>query len=369
MSKVVGHRLEAKYNSYINSRKLEIDKRLLELTESRAILKMSNKQLKEYLLQDDTTPQAYRFIEHYNLYVGAKTKAGTLDTYKNTYANMAKFCDIETLSFEQMDYAWVRDFDKFLEDRGVSINGRGVYLRNIRTLFNDAIKCDYVELGAYPFRKFKIKTEKTRKRSLTVEQLQLLRDYPVQQYQERYRDIFMLIFYLQGINLKDLLYLTEIRNGRIEYARAKTGRLYSVKVEPEAIAIIEKYRGKNYLLDIMDSYGDHKDFMRRLNRGLQLIGEMEWVANSAKEERFVKKNKKSVTPIFKELTSYWARHTVATVAANIGITKDTIAAMLGHSNSTVTDVYIDFDLKLIDAAMRQVIDYVRTYKATDSAEE
>ena len=62
----------------------------------------------------------------------------------------------------------------------------------------------------------------------------------------------MLIFYLAGINAVDLFHLKEITNGFIEYRRAKTGRLYTIRVEPEAMEIIERYRGKNYLLNILD---------------------------------------------------------------------------------------------------------------------
>ena len=48
----------------------------------------------------------------------------------------------------------------------------------------------------------------------------------------------------------------------------RRGKLYSIKVEPEAQAIIEKYKGKDYLLNIMDEYGNYKDFLHRKgNRG------------------------------------------------------------------------------------------------------
>lgn len=58
------------------------------------------------------------------------------------------------------------------------------------------------------------------------------------------------------------------------------------------------------------------------------------------------------------MSSYWARHTWASIAASIDIPKETIAAVLGHGNHTVTDIYIDFDQKKIDKAIRDVIDYV-----------
>jgi integrase len=60
-----------------------------------------------------------------------------------------------------------------------------------------------------------------------------------------------------------------------------------------------------------------------------------------------------------ELTSYWARHTWATIAYNIGVSKDIISQALGHSNGVqVTDIYIAYDLGKVDEANRKVIDYI-----------
>lgn len=123
-------------------------------------------------------------------------------------------------------------------------------MRNIRSVFNFVIGEELIT--CYPFRKFKIKTVETRKRSLTVEQLRELLDYPCDSYTGYYREIFKLIFCLIGINIVDLCALTEIRDGRIEYVRSKTKRHYSIKVEPEALAIIKSFRGKKHLIDIAD---------------------------------------------------------------------------------------------------------------------
>lgn len=145
--------------------------------------------------------------------------------------------------------------------------------------------------------------------------------------------MFKLIFFLIGINMVDLCGLKEVNNVRIEYNRAKTHRLYSVKVEPEAMEIIDRYRGKTHLLDIMDRYGDYKDYMKRMNRELQRMGHVERVGLGGK---------KFITPLFPKLSTYWARHTWATIAAELDIPKETIAAALGHKlGNTTTAIYIN----------------------------
>ena len=62
------------------------------------------------------------------------------------------------------------------------------------------------------------------------------------------------------------------------------------------------------------------------------------------------------------LTLYWARHTWATLAAEIDTPKETIAEALGHSIATVTDIYIKFNRRKIDEANRRVIDAVLAQK-------
>lgn len=121
-----------------------------------------------------------------------------------------------------------------MASQGMKVNAYAIHLRNVRTVFNYALDEGYTSM--YPFRKFSIGKEETRKRSLTVGQLRTLRDYPCEEWQEKYRDIFMLMFYLIGINAVDLLNArnSDVVNGRLEYKRAKTGKLYSILIEPEA---------------------------------------------------------------------------------------------------------------------------------------
>lgn len=207
----------------------------------------------------------------------------------------------------------------------------------------------------YPFRKFKIKHEETAKRNLTLEQLRKLFSYPVEDFQIRYVDIFKLSFYLIGINLSDLLTLKKenIVNGRIEYHRMKTNRLYSIKIEPEAKEIIDKYAGENYLLNIMDACSNTRDFIRKMDKHMKNIG---------KVTRKGLGGKKTVESEFPTITSYYARHTWATLAAELDIPIETISMALGHAlGSEVTNIYINFNRSKIDEANRKVIDYVLGY--------
>ena len=288
-------------------------------------------------------------------FMNAKDKPRTKEIYAATLSRIRDYTDFyDSLRFTDITVDWLKDFDKFLQKFSPSANARGIHLRNIRAVFNDAL--DRELITHYPFRKYKIKKEETVKRSLTAQQLARLFLYEPREYAERYLDIFKLMFYLIGINTVDLAGLKEINQGRVEYHRAKTNRLYSIKVEPEAMKIIEKYLGeKDCLLNVFEDRKDYLSFGRLMNKALHDIGK--------------EMDGRSRTKTFTNLTTYWARHTWATIAASLDIPKETIAKALGHGGREVTDVYIRFDDKKIDKANRQVIDYLNETIAKIKKEE
>lgn len=305
--------------------------------------------ISEYVFEEAVVKKAKRFIDYLDEFVSIKSNAGTKTVYTTTRNKLLEYDP--DCTFDTMDRKWLANFENWMSDSGMKVNAYAIHLRNIRAVFNYAIDEEITTL--YPFRKYKIKKEETRKRALTVEQLRLLRDYPCEEFEEKYRDIFMLIVYLVGINIGDLLLLEHknVIDGRIEYYRQKTRKFYSIKIEPEAQALLDKYKGKKHLLDILDTYDDYHDFTHRMNKTLKGIGPFERKGLGGKKVR---------QPLFPDLSSYWGRHTWATIAHKADVSKDVISLALGHSfGSDVTDIYIDFDRDKIDEANRRVLDYIK----------
>lgn len=147
-----------------------------------------------------------------------------------------------------------------------------------------------------------------------------------------------------------MLSIRELKGGRIETARIKTGQPLSIKVQPEAMSLINKYRGKKYLLDVYDRCKSYRSFQHRLGDALKTIG-------TAYNPVSKKWEGKALQP---EISYYWARYTWATLAAELDIPERTIGAALGHSTSkSVTSIYTRVDMrKKIDDANRKVIDLV-----------
>lgn len=347
---IVNHPNKLFLNNFIKRRRIDVETELLKLISAGRAKDMTVTEIKNEIADifngTSVLENAPLFLDCFIRFADAHQET-TKGVYMQTVSRMRAFDkEIEQRTFDDINREWLQRFDKFMAQTAPSVNARNIHFRNIRAVFNYAIENEITTL--YPFRKFKLHYEKTAKRYLTLEQLKTLRDCVVDEHQAKYRDIFLLMFYLIGINIKDLFYLKEINNGYIEYIRFKTRKPYRIKVEPEALAIIDKYRGENYLLDIADRYSNHQDFLKRMNLELKRIGAV----------TYVKYGKKTFSPLFPKLSTYWCRHTWATLAAEIEIAKETIAAALGHGGNSVTDIYINFDQKKIEVANRAVIDYL-----------
>lgn len=349
--RIINHPRAAMYNNKIARRRLDVESELLALAETGMLSFMKITEVRKAIM-DKLNPQpdldtSRLFINRFKRFAANKSNQRTKEIYEATLSRIYAFdkkCDM--LTFEGVDRTWLTNFEAFLAKTSPSVNARAIHLRNIRAVFNDAITDEVTR--AYPFRKYKIKHVATVKRSLSVDALRELFNYPVEEYQRKYLDMFKLSFFLIGINIVDLCKLKRIDSGRIDYERSKTHRLYSIKVEPEALEIIERYKGKDWLLDPLDRYDNYKQYARHLNGALQAIGEVE----------IGKQGAKSIKPLYNNISTYWARHTWATIAASLDIPKETIAAALGHGGNTVTDIYIDFDQRKVDEANRRVIDWV-----------
>ena len=353
--KVIKHPQKQILNTVLASRLNDWEMAMLKLVETgEARNTKSASELKrkivEVLSPKDTEEEAGDFFAHYIKYASNRRTSGTREAYRQTLRRMEAFDkDIRTRTFDDINKRWLTDFEAFMAQTAHSANSRAFHFRNIRAVFNDALDEEITK--AYPFRKFKIRKEPTAKRSLSVEQLRTLATFPCEEYQKQYRDIFMLMFYLIGVNAVDLFKAKRdaVSDGRFEYIRSKTYKPYSIKIEPEAKVLLEKYKGKEHLISVMDTRNDYKAYLHRMNDALKRIGDVS-VCNS--------KGKKVYKPLFPKISQYWCRHSWATIAAKLEIPKETIAAALGHGGNTVTDIYIDFDRRKVDEANRRVIDWV-----------
>ncbi len=82
----------------------------------------------------------------------------------------------KNLSFQDITPTWLKRFDASLKKKEKSKSTRGIYARNIRTLFNLAIKKHDVK-AEYPFYEYTPKQASGRKLALSPYQMSLIANY------------------------------------------------------------------------------------------------------------------------------------------------------------------------------------------------
>lgn len=335
------HRNKSFLNSMIRQSLDDVEKAVLRLQTERGVDKWTPKQLhartREYIaLSGDNGERVTMLMETLKRFMETKT-GRTKEIYNTTLIKLQRYCP-DDVAMAAINKDWLTRFESH-ERETTGTNSVSIHLRNIRAVFNYALDNELIE--NYPFRKFKIKHEATAKRSFSPEQFTRFLKQPCTPDLERWRKFWLLEFCLIGINTVDLYHLkkSDVDQGRAVFHRAKTHKLYSIKLEPEALAIIKDIEGETYLVNAAERYAKHVDFGIRLNRAIGKICDQ--IGNG-----------------FPNISTYWARHTWATFAHRLKIPKDTISMALGHSfGNRVTDIYIDYNAEDIDKANRKVLNY------------
>lgn len=324
---VTNHPQKKQLNLMLAQRKFDIEQTLYNIAASRSVRSLSATQLKDAILASMSGEDSTVTIRDiFTKFIAKKTRPNTIKTFEATLRHMNNFDSaILDKRIEEINYDWLSDFANWLK---CGTNATNLYLSKIRAVYNYAIDCEYTT--AYPFRKIRLKKERTKKRNLSANKLrEIIFCDEYTEVQQVYVDFFALQFLLIGINVVDLMGDVRIHDGRIEYDRAKTGKPYSIKIEPEMKPYIDKFLVEDATMNLRARTVHGMTIA--LNRHLHRIA---------------------------GITSYWSRHSWATIAASLDIPKDIIALALGHGGNSVTDIYIEFDMKKVDEANRKVIDYV-----------
>lgn len=279
------------------------------------------------------------FLKLFDSFAEKRRSERTKEIYRASARKIRKLIpDSELLTVDDITLDWLEEYEDTLISRGNNPATRSIEFRNIRAVVKYALKHKIIRDN--PFEGFTIPEGRSPNRALTVTELRSFINAEMEPWEQKYMDFFLLSFLLLGINTEDLLHLDGIQEGRINYIRAKTHTDMSVKVEPEALDIINKYKGGKHLLNVLDTYSNTHNWTSKVDAVLKDIA---------------KRN--GLPPI----TMYWARHTWATLAnVDLRIELSTVSDALGHQpEKKVTLIYIKKkDYTKVDEANRKVIDYV-----------
>lgn len=307
------------------------------------------KQLKTILTQQDkVVPDVRTFNEFMRQRITEMREEG-----RNSYAKMMEdtmkvFQAAEgDVPFIIMNHIIIEHFDRWMKLHGHTDGGRQIRLCHIKARVNEAIKLGFIRCDKHPFAYTPIPQPEPRELDIPVESVRKIIATDVS-YSKRLtlaKDMFLLSFYLGGINYADLIQ-TDFSGDDIVYIRQKSSRhkrknrQINFSICPEARAILIKYIGNSGKIEFEYKYTE-KNMQCYINTCLKLL---------AKELGIKGKG----------LTYYSARKTFAQFAAEIGIPYPIIEYCLGHSIKTGITInsYVRVKPYQADAAIRRVIDYV-----------
>jgi integrase/recombinase XerD len=340
----------SRLNLKLTKRHLEIQSAILKLEDEFTI-----EGLKE-LLDDKYRPVSQTtfktFADELIAQMYSVKRTGNAIVYQTAVNRFLLFCNKPNIKFSEINYALLDRFSHDLKLQGLKQNSISNYFRSLRAIYNKAIKAKIIDRSLYPFFDIKIKTAKTAKRAILVADIaklnQVIKDNKTPSYKAL--NSFLLSFYLIGISFTDLAYLSSknIIDGRVVYRRRKTHKEYSIKLFPQALAILDLFylEDSKYLIPILPNHVVEDSLIAK-----KLIHQ--WIKTTNK---YIKRLGQEVG-IASPLTTYVARHTFATTAKKLGYSNELIAEALGHEyGNKITNIYLDsFDKEVVDEMHKRVI--------------
>jgi integrase/recombinase XerD len=249
-------------NKKITEFYLKVQKRVLELENEDAF---DFETLRERLSENYKSVKPVKnlgFQEYSNDLVKAMleiNKAGNAIIYQTATNKLMAYANNPKLKFTDINYALLNGFKNHLTKAGLKPNSISNYFRTIRAIYNKAIKEKLVDRSHYPFLDITVKTERTAKRAITVDELISIikMDLKPKSQEWKARCYFLISFCLRGISFTDLAYLKpeNIKKGYVIYRRRKTGKELKIKLLPYTIQLLNHFKGSSekYLIPVLQA--------------------------------------------------------------------------------------------------------------------
>ena len=241
----------------------------------------------------------------------------------------------------------ISEFERWLKRKGLSQTYISMTLSMTRTIINRAIRAQLVTYQLHPFAYWKRPADEEREIDISVEELAAIRDaQPKLKKQRIARDLFMLSYYLGGINLIDLLNIDFRGVSVLEYVRHKSrntktsDKRISFTIQPEAKELIKKWMNRNTgKLDFGYKFS-YKNFLQFITRSIKSLAKDLDIQN------------------YKKVCYYTARKSFVQHGFDLGISLEVLEYCIGQSvkNNRPIFNYLKIMRKHADVAIRQILD-------------
>ena len=281
------------------------------------------------------------YMEHSNL------KPNSIKSYRGIWNIISKYLPVNIL-VGNLTQAHILSLESSLKKRKLSPSALKSYLIFLKSLLSYARRFGYVQFRIDPFAGFKLPNAEVRQAWLTVEEIKRIRDVEItNKYILKCRDLFMLSYYLGGINMIDLLSINFNESLEvIHYVREKTkfkckiNKFVEFEIPEEAKEIIERYKGRDGRISV-------PAYQRKVCCNSFFVANMPKLAEVCG---------------IRKLIYYAARKSFSQHAFNLGISTSVIDYILGHKvdkGGTSLYSYIYVTPEMATKAVRQVLDNLK----------
>ncbi len=301
-------------------------------------------------------------------------KAGqyrTANAYRTVSKGLITFNNEHDIPLSDINAHLIKSFEMHLKSKGRLPNTISYYMRNLRCIYNRAVKEKRIHARRdNPFADVFTGVKKTQKRALTVEEVTRLNKLELHarlkslpagsmehvQISNLYFAwrLFFFCFHARGMCFVDMAYLkkSHLRNGTMCYYRKKTGQLIEVKITREMQRIIDSFAGmvkhSEFVFPIItdskkDERTQYETAMCIQNRRLKELARM--------------------AGIEKTLTTHVARHSWASIGKQQNLPVWVISEGLGHASEKITYSYLaSFDQSVLDKANKLIAKAIKGEK-------
>jgi integrase/recombinase XerD len=274
-----------------------------------------------------------------------REQINTSSTYELSRKSIILFLDTEKkfkqLSFQAISVSWLEDYERFMTvTNGRSATTVSMYLRALRTLFNNAIALNDIESTVYPFgrKKYQMPSSQNIKKALDKVQLKaLFNAIPQSEQQQKAKDFWFFSYSCNGMNIKDIAQLkySDISDDKFVFVRAKT--LNTSKSNLKKITV----RLNSFSKEVIKKYG--KATTEVFNIIDKTFTAEEKQRSTKSFTRFINQHMKALckaNELPEDISTYTARHSFASNYVDQGATVVDAMESLGHSNIATTQNYL-----------------------------
>ena len=291
-----------------------------------------------------------RICEDLKARIGIDRAKGTYPGYYYMRRTLGEFIEwqfkTKDIAFGQLSEQFIHDYQNFVMDvKGLAVDTVRHYLAILKKVCRIAYKEGYAERCHFANFTLPQKTERT-PRALSREDFEKIRDVEIPAWRTTHilvRDLFLFACYTgtayaDAVSVTmDNLYTDDEGCLWLKYRRKKNELRASVKLLPEALALIEKYHDDNRPTLFPMVY--HPNLRRHMKSLAVLAG------------------------VSSTLCYHVARHSFASlITLEAGVPIETISRMLGHSDITTTQVYARVTPKKLFEDMDKYIEATKDLK-------